>query len=55
MDKERLKNDAKRIIWDELKGTIPPSIDPMRSLRFERAAERVVDMTIAAMDKEKST
>lgn len=37
-----LKKEVAQIIFNELRGTIPPSIDPMRSLKFERAAEEAI-------------
>jgi hypothetical protein len=37
-----LKERVARIIATELRGTIPPSFDPMRSKRFESAAEAAI-------------
>lgn len=38
-----LKEVVAQIIATELRGTIPPSIDPMRSFRFGRAAEKAIE------------
>ena len=41
-----LVNDVKQILWRELRGTIPPSIDIMRDFSFESAAEKAVNLCL---------
>lgn len=48
----RLISDVRHIIVSELRGTIPPSIDVMRALRFDNAAEKSVQLCIDRLSNE---
>lgn len=45
-ERQRLISDICAILVNELSRTIPPSFDPMRAIRFEKAAERSVKLCI---------
>lgn len=49
-----LIQDVKRMIWEEIRDTIPPSYDPMRSLSFAYAAEKAVDLCLERVHVEVS-
>ena len=51
MDRVALIDSVKQMLKAELRSTIPPSYDVMRDFRFEHAAEKVVNLVLAAVEK----
>lgn len=55
MDREVLTENVKQAIYKaiyrELRGPVPPSIDS----KFERAANKVIDIVLAAVEKDEKT
>ena len=43
---DELIAQVKEVLWQNLKGTIPASIDPMRDAHFERAAKQAIETVI---------
>lgn len=47
-----LVRDVNRLIWGELAGTIPPSLDIMRGIAFEDAAKKAVNLCLERVNVE---